>query len=546
MRTKNKIPVTRKALQGLMLLGIFLTSFGVGNVPSARAQEAGPAPITKLVQATEPTFADVPFDHPMYKYIQALYDAGLTAGCSTDPLMFCPDTIMDRAQSAVFMMRGQFGSGYTPPAAPWPTFVADDWTGFEWAQPWAEGMYQAGLTAGCQADPLKYCPATQLTRVEASVFGLKMKYGEAYLPPPATFPLFADMTDQTFWGTAWAERAFQEGILLSCGNQNGRPMFCPHELVDRGWGAYLIVKAKGLIPENVPAITEYMLPPSSYPVGITLGPDGALWFADRGSNQIGRITTSGTISEFPLPSWGSDVWDITPGPDGALWFAANDNQIGRITTTGEVTQFQVPITSSGNPIYSITSGPDGALWFTVCCIRQGLIGRITTAGAVTKFPLSPDSNATDITSGPDGALWFTDRGKIGRITTLGVITYFPLPTGASTYGIALGPDGALWFTEMESNMIGRITTTGIITEFPIPTPISGPLAIVAGSDNALWFTEYGSNQIGRITMTGVVTEYLIPTTGEFDGFPYGIALGSDDALWFAERLGPAIGRITVP
>ncbi len=39
-------------------------SFGVGNVPSVRAQEAGPAPITKLVQATEPTFVDVPLNHP--------------------------------------------------------------------------------------------------------------------------------------------------------------------------------------------------------------------------------------------------------------------------------------------------------------------------------------------------------------------------------------------------------------------------------------------------------------------------------------------------
>jgi streptogramin lyase len=29
-------------------------------------------------------------------------------------------------------------------------------------------------------------------------------------------------------------------------------------------------------------------------VGITVGPDGALWFANNGNNSIGRITTAVT------------------------------------------------------------------------------------------------------------------------------------------------------------------------------------------------------------------------------------------------------------
>ncbi|HNA55958.1 MAG TPA: hypothetical protein PLM13_16580, partial [Anaerolineales bacterium] len=193
------------------------------------------------------TFADVPFDHPLHDYIEALYQAGYTAGCSTDPLMYCPDTILDRAQSAVFMLRGQMGSTYSPPSAPWDTF-ADDWTGFEWAEPWAEGMWQEGLTAGCQPSPLMYCPATQLPRVEASVFGLRMKYGVNYTPPAGTGTLFADMTDTSYWGIGWAEQAYQDGLLPACGTDSGtgKPLFCPSELLDRAWGAYLIVKAKNI------------------------------------------------------------------------------------------------------------------------------------------------------------------------------------------------------------------------------------------------------------------------------------------------------------
>ena len=198
---------------------------------------------------SQTTFVDVPADHPLYAYIQALYDAGYTAGCSTDPMMYCPDTILDRAQSAVFMLRGQMGSGYTPPAAPWDTF-GDDWTGFEWAEPWAEGMYQEGLTTGCQTSPLLYCPANQLPRVEASIFGLRMKYGVNYTPPAASGTLFADFppSDPSYWGIDWAEQAYLDGLLPACGTDSatGKPMFCPSQLVDRGWGAYLIVKAKNL------------------------------------------------------------------------------------------------------------------------------------------------------------------------------------------------------------------------------------------------------------------------------------------------------------
>ena len=38
MQTKNQISLARKALYGIMLLGVFLSAFGGGNVPPARAQ----------------------------------------------------------------------------------------------------------------------------------------------------------------------------------------------------------------------------------------------------------------------------------------------------------------------------------------------------------------------------------------------------------------------------------------------------------------------------------------------------------------------------
>jgi streptogramin lyase len=86
-------------------------------------------------------------------------------------------------------------------------------------------------------------------------------------------------------------------------------------------------------------ITQFDLPTiGSNPYGIAAGPDGALWFAQGSGNRIGRITTAGVITEFTLPSPGSDPIGIAAGPDGALWFTQQTgNRIGRITTGAPAT-----------------------------------------------------------------------------------------------------------------------------------------------------------------------------------------------------------------
>jgi streptogramin lyase len=47
---------------------------------------------------------------------------------------------------------------------------------------------------------------------------------------------------------------------------------------------------------------------------IAAGPDGNLWFTDAGSNEIGRITTTGAITKFPVPTAASGVHGIIAGP----------------------------------------------------------------------------------------------------------------------------------------------------------------------------------------------------------------------------------------
>lgn len=106
--------------------------------------------------------------------------------------------------------------------------------------------------------------------------------------------------------------------------------------------------------------------------------------------QLARFT------EYPLGG-NAGPYDLVSGPSGKeLWFTeALGNHIGRISTSGRVTLFVVP--TPGAFPYSITVGPDGALWFVE--FRRGTIGRITTAGKITEYPLGQCTTPVGIVAG---------------------------------------------------------------------------------------------------------------------------------------------------
>ena len=115
------------------------------------------------------------------------------------------------------------------------------------------------------------------------------------------------------------------------------------------------------------------------------------------------------------------------------------NEIGRITTGGVVTEYPIPDCQQPTRI-GITAGPDGALWFTE--IPSGnKIGRITTAGLITEYPVpTANSYPCGITAGPDGALWFTESAgnNIGRAPACGLGLGASFANGTVTLNFSLG------------------------------------------------------------------------------------------------------------
>lgn len=331
----------------------------------------------------------------------------------------------------------------------------------------------------------------------------------------------------------------------------------------RASGLVLMVVAIGVLSVPAPSagavplgeITEFNVPvnpdpdygsASPFPLSVTAGPDGNLWYTKYMNGQIGRLSTTGTVTEFPLPTKLGRPVGIAAGPDGNLWFAIqgttpSKHAIGRSTPSGTITEFPIPTTAVAE---EIAPGSDGNLWFTEPGGNR--IGRITPSGSITEYPVTTAASfPIGITAGSDGNVWFSesDGNQIGRITPAGDITEFPIPTAASEPGrMTLGPDGNVWFTQYGKNRVGRITPAGVVTEFPIPTADSRPRGIISGPDGNLWVSMMGGPRIARVTPTGVITEY--PTLNTFDQ-PNAIAVGSDNNLWFTLPASSIVARFGI-
>jgi hypothetical protein len=187
-----------------------------------------------------PTFTDVPFDHWAHDDIEALYQAGFTTGCSTDPISYCPDRTLIRAEGAVFTVRGYLGADFTPTQP--QTQVFADTLLTDWPVDWITQLWDDGYTTGCGVDPLIFCPWQAYNRAEGSVFALRMKYGNDYVPPEPD-GIFTDVSELD-WFIEWVEAAYNEGLIPAC--QEDPLQFCPFDPLDRAMAAHMTVQAKGL------------------------------------------------------------------------------------------------------------------------------------------------------------------------------------------------------------------------------------------------------------------------------------------------------------
>ena len=296
-------------------------------------------------------------------------------------------------------------------------------------------------------------------------------------------------------------------------------------------GAGLSAVSATLTP--TPTFYKFPLPGAASAFGIVAGADGNMWFTDGFNNKIGRITATGAVTEFAVPTANSDAEAITLGSDGRVWFTEQSvAKIGAITVSGQITEYSA--TSGCAPEVIGARFADGSIWY-------GCDSGTVNAVALDGTPLGSatvGSNPFSLAVGPDNYMYvanFSSATVSYLISTSSTVGTISTGSGSSPAGIVAGPDGNMWFTDRSLSRIGKISTTAhtVLATYTTLSPNASPDGITVGADGALWYTELANGRIGRITTAGVQTEYVSPFVAPNTALAFNIATAKDGSLWIA-------------
>jgi len=119
--------------------------------------------------SSTPHFIDVPIDHWAFKYIQKMYEEGITTGYPDGT--YRPSLNVSRAQMATFIIRALFGDFFNYTLTAYFSDVADT----HWAFKYVQKMYDEGITTG-YADGT-YRPSQDISRAQMATFIAKAFLG---------------------------------------------------------------------------------------------------------------------------------------------------------------------------------------------------------------------------------------------------------------------------------------------------------------------------------------------------------------------------------
>jgi RHS repeat-associated protein len=291
----------------------------------------------------------------------------------------------------------------------------------------------------------------------------------------------------------------------------------------------------GFAGDNGPATSAEL----NEPFGVAVGPDGSLFIVDQSNNRIRQVRPDGKIvtiagngsSTFggdggPATSAGMLPWGVAVGPDGAVYIADRSNsRIRMVDQNGTISTVAgnglalpvgdgVPATSVNIGVPSdVAVGPDGSLYIIVG--GPGRVRKVTPQGIISTLAGTTAGYSGDggpaktaqidspvrLAVGPDGGIYIPDTGnqRLRWIGSEGIIATiagnglagFSGDGGLATqaqfsdpYAVAVGPDGSVYVADSFNQRIRKIASAlpGVsASDILSPSPDGVELYVFSGA-----------------------------------------------------------------
>jgi virginiamycin B lyase len=237
-------------------------------------------------------------------------------------------------------------------------------------------------------------------------------------------------------------------------------------------------------------IREYPIKtPGGNPHGITVGPDGIVWFTIPEGN-LGRLDPrTGTVEEFVPPKEVPTGLNVIVARDGMVWYAAP----GGITRFDPKThEFHTVVAEAGlgAPYAVIQSRTDeNVFWFCVEGQKRAGFVNVKTGKATILHTRLPGPKRPRIDSRGRVFFGYYEGGAVGMIDPETMtLTDFPLPYRGTAYAIHVDDHDKVWVASYERGSFIRLDPdTREMIEYPWPSPGGIVRDIWPDQDGNLWF-----------------------------------------------------------
>ncbi len=298
------------------------------------------------------------------------------------------------------------------------------------------------------------------------------------------------------------------------------------------------------------AVSIFPVPTSAAELGrITTAPNGDMWFVEEDKNKVGRITTSGVITEYNLPATTTgdgSVKDLDVDGAGNVWVVWD--------TGWHLTRFH-PSNPGGAMSWSLGAYPYGeevrvgptGTWVTMSYDEDGIAKVV--GDTITWHDNAPECDNA-LGRGRDGLMWCQEFNKLIRVNDAGTAgTAIPLPSDATyPYSVATGPNHRIWFgrdrggtmfTYPSNGNVGWVTSNNTVRTIRTGSR-TAPRSLVTGADGNVWFASIGGAKgIGHVSPDG---SGAVAKVGNYS--PTSVAYGKDGNIWFTDSENNSIGRVS--